>query len=94
MKVKELLSDESKWTKGFHARKADGSATSVESKEAVSFCLVGAVLRCYPIGYPIALKVIRKGIRRMKLRCSVYDWNDRKKRTFADVKNLVEELDI
>lgn len=47
MKIKELLSTEKKWTKGTYARNAVGKACSPYSEEAVCFCLLGAVDKCY-----------------------------------------------
>jgi hypothetical protein len=45
--VLDLLSDESKWTKGCFARNTDGDSVSPESAEACCWCLDGAIIRCF-----------------------------------------------
>lgn len=47
MKIKELLSDESKWTIKTYARDKDGNLVAPESEKACKFCLSGAIRRCY-----------------------------------------------
>ena len=92
MKVKELLTDETRWSQGAYAHRADGEVVKFSSPEAVSFCLVGAISRCYwllkdrkPI-YDAVCDQIGESF--------IPDWNDAKERTFAEVRALVEELDI
>lgn len=41
--VKALLSDESKWTKGYTARDANGKGTFADDPNAVCWCLTGAI---------------------------------------------------
>lgn len=41
--ARELLSDESRWTQGVIARKANGRPTILEDNEAVCFCSLGAI---------------------------------------------------
>lgn len=92
-KVKELLSDESKWCKRTYARDANDVSISADSDAACSFCLLGAIHRCYQIGSIDVIKRVRT-----KLQIESYEtvgtWNDNRNTTFADVKALVEELDI
>lgn len=47
MKAHELLSDRSKWTQGELARNCDGCSCDPESDEAVAFCAIGALVKCY-----------------------------------------------
>lgn len=47
MKVRELLCDESKWTRHAWARDRFGQPTFSTADNAVSFCLIGAVNHCY-----------------------------------------------
>jgi hypothetical protein len=91
MKVRELLSDESKWTKGSVARDFEGHfLLNPLDGRACSWCLVGALCYCYSVfDNGPSIKVIdRLGVR------SLSKWNDAPERTFAEVKALVEELDI
>jgi hypothetical protein len=44
-KVRELLSDPTRWTKSAFAKKADGTTCSAVNPKAVCWCLVGATLK-------------------------------------------------
>lgn len=48
MTVLELLSDPKRWTKRVTARDKDGNPTPSGYPDAVCWCLVGAILKCYP----------------------------------------------
>ncbi len=91
MKIKDLYTDESRWTKGAYARNGDGHAVLFsEHDNAYCFCLVGAIYKCYPD----QINEIRKRIGTHLGIELVYEWNDNPSRTFAEVKSLVEVLDI
>ena len=93
MKVRELLSDESKWTQNAWGRDATGRPVLWAPKTAVCWCLIGAIETCYPRpgeATPIDNKVrdaIGGGL-------MISKWNDAPERTFAEVKALVERLDV
>lgn len=94
MKVKELLTDESKWTKGEFARTAEGMCCGSLSSFAVRWCLDGAVDHCYRgNGDGVIYSEVREKVKK-EIGGSVWDWNDNKERTFEDVKALIEKLDI
>lgn len=42
-KLRDVLSDKSKWTQHAWARNADDACVAANSKEACKFCLVGAL---------------------------------------------------
>lgn len=87
MKIKDLLTDESKWTKNTFARNEEGSPTILQ--QGTCWCLLGGVRFCYLDGQETETKI------RDKLNVdSIALWNDAPERTFSDVKKLVEELDI
>ena len=94
MKVKELLTDESKWLQHRYAINADGKDVNACSNAAVKWCLVGAMIKCYPncdTVYSLVLdKIKEKGTKYYTLS----KWNDAFKRTFEDVKQVIAELDI
>ena len=47
-KVKELLSDKNRWTKGDYAKDETGRSVKVNDDNACKWCLYGAVLKiCY-----------------------------------------------
>ncbi len=87
MKVRELLSGPEKWTQG--------SYVSVHSM-GTSYCLLGAIRHCYPIGWE---DIHRKVARELDAEGSlvdtvVFEYNDHPRRKFAEIKELVERLDI
>jgi hypothetical protein len=89
MKVRELLSDESKWTRRRFAATTQGTPCLPRDRRAAQWCLYGAIERCYGVhGAEVTCRLIQH------LQASLADWNDDPARTFADVKRLVEELDI
>ena len=101
MKMRELLTDESRWTKDAYARDKDGKTVSHDLEEAYSFCLVGAMFRCYnvkPWWDPVRDKIIEELRKTFNVSerssISITLWNDKRSTTFADVKALVDKLDI
>lgn len=95
MKVRELLTDKSKWTKRAFARTKEGGATNVSDTNATCFCLVGALLKCYNDDNEFSYNLNRLNMVVIKLGTpSISLWNDSPNRTFEEVKQLVEELDI
>lgn len=89
MKVWELLSDESKWTIMADARDGQGRAIAADDSEAVQWCLLGALRRCYGPHDGDAYVRLVKGTRGV-----ISLFNDAPRRTFAEVHALVKELDI
>ncbi len=47
MKVKELLADPKRWTKGAMARRSDNFPVSPKDPSATCWCLMGAIEMCY-----------------------------------------------
>lgn len=99
MKIYELLSEESKW---FHAvgecscdrciaANEKGRCVALGSKFAVKWTLWGAIRECYSGGG--VLKVYRKLRDKLNTK-DLYEWNNHPDRTYAEVFQLVKELDI
>jgi hypothetical protein len=92
MKIKELFTDETKWTRGAEARCRCGAEVRPCSPNATSWCLRAAANMCYPSANENGLVTARI--------CSqiggepIMSWNDAPERIFEDVMALVEELDI
>jgi hypothetical protein len=95
MKVKELLTDETKWTKDTMSRDAAGVPTGIETDQA-SFCLIGAVNKCYPstIAAMVVAAKLRKEIQIKHGNMSITQFNDASRTTFRDIKELIDYLDI
>ncbi len=93
MLLSELLTDESKWTKGVNARDSSGNPISCLSDKATCFCLVGATFKCNGDESPDKVyKVMDKISDEIKF--SISEWNDAPERTFQEVKDLVVKLGI
>jgi hypothetical protein len=92
MKVRELLSDESKWTQGVSSRTGSGTKVAHNSPNAKSWCLYGAAIKCYES--PLEIGYVLSRIAETIGSWCIADWNDAPDRTFGDVKNLVEKLNI
>jgi len=91
VKIRELLSDESKWTKGASTRDVAGRPVNPLDTAAVCWCLDGAAEKC-AVGFNEYRDVMDTLAE--KLKPAPYKWNDAKQRSFADVRLLVEKLDI
>ena len=93
MKIKELLSDESKWTQGCMARDEQDVLVPVFSDNAVCWCLGGAVVKCY-----FTHERDRIGERLRKALPSPFagitQFNDNEQTTFHDIKTLLELADV
>ena len=98
MKIKELLDKPEKWTTGSYARDYNRWSVVSSSPEATCYCLAGAMRKCYPL-YEERLQVSRKlidaitAIPKMHFSC-IESYNDYPDRTFDEIKQLVETLDV
>ena len=44
-RTREIIADESRWTRGTYARRPDGIGTNIDDDKACKFCFVGALRR-------------------------------------------------
>lgn len=97
MKIKELLNDRSKWTKGWYARDSFGADHPVDSQYACKFCLSGAVLKCYSESerqtiYNKLMKAIKE-LYGLHL-TNVPMFNDSSNTTFEMVRAVIKKADV
>jgi len=92
MKVHELLSTRDRWTQGALARRSSTLQTATHDPEAVCWCLAGAIVRCYhkPEEY---WPIIKKVTEELAIP-AIAAWNDRQGRTWKEVIELAQRLDI
>ena len=92
MKIKDLLTDASKWTQKALARDKSGNRVVAREESAVQWCLMGAMHKCYPEANQRDLirHKIYGGIRQD----SIIDFNDAKSTSFENIQKLVKVLDI
>jgi hypothetical protein len=98
MKAWELLSDKSKWTKSTFARDSKGESVQAWGEDAVCWCTLGAIQRCYRQSRE-GLSKAREVAGRLEQAASVQHfggiiahWNDAA--TYEEVVALLKELDI
>jgi hypothetical protein len=95
MKAKDLLSDKSRWTRGADARDRYGYRCDPYSSRAVSFCVLGAVLRAYQYRTHAQTEAIRALLQAIPSEyADVESWNDAPDRTFDDVSRVLEAADV
>jgi hypothetical protein len=100
MKAKDILTDQSCWTQGAMARNRRGDLTGAEYVSAVSWCLMGALIRAYGRvkGLDRAMDVRRaiRGICKSFYATygSIESWNDEPGRTFDEVRQVIEKADV
>lgn len=90
MKIKELLSDETKWTQGSYARDGNGEATNPVGPNAVCWCLLGASMKCYGEKSHEIGEIMRRELRSE----TVSTFNDSNLTNFQTIKKFVEKLDL
>jgi len=96
MKAYELLAPEGAWTQRAQARDERGCEVPFSSPFAVSYCLLGALYKCYP-----STRQVRDSLYDRLKNTPGFDWtkgfpgwNDAPDRTQAEVVALLKELDI
>lgn len=90
MKVKDLLTSAEKWTQGYNARDINRCRIDPKSLKACSWCLSGALMKCYGLEDGEVYKRVYDKIETLY----IPSWNDNPYRQFEDVKSLIEEIDI
>jgi hypothetical protein len=90
MKVKDFLKDPKKWTKGSLAKDKKDIPISPLSIEACSFCVLGAVKKCYPENFTDVWDIMVEHFQ-TKLRTYPATFNDDKETTHQMVLNELEE---
>lgn len=88
MTIRELLSDESKWTQRAPARNEAGELVGPQDSDAVCWCLWGAVIKTRNI---FQRTDVINSIH-ISTGQNVADWNDT--HTFKDVRELIERLEL
>ena len=91
MNIQTLLDSPEKWTRGWYARDAEGTACIAEDHKAACWCLLGAIRVCYP---DFEERIAVECQVRQHIGPFVDVWNDAPNRTFEDIRELVETLDI
>ena len=96
MKAHELLDSPEKWTQRTAARDSENRSVHPDNPEACSFCLIGAICKCYNPDEAITVRSkVRDYLWDKHRHCtSIPDWNDDDARCWGEVFTLLVELDI
>lgn len=97
MKIRELLSDASKWCSINYAKNKEGQDTDVRSADAVCWCLEGAIRHCYEIyEYAVVSQKLTKASYKLfpKRSIALSVFNDDPLTTFEDIQQLVTFADV
>ena len=98
MKPSDVLKLKKNWVKNSYANRQDGSSCSVESDNAVCWCLVGAIMKCYPHPKTQVEKRLKASSAMKKLfpgrTNSLLQFNDHKDTKFTDVKKVLKEAEL
>lgn len=97
MKAWELLDGPEKWTQGEGARDENGVPVYYNAKNAVCWCLMGALAKCYGSLTPdwyAAVDKVNDALTQKHKNILVIKWNDDPNRTWQEVHDLLKELDI
>jgi hypothetical protein len=96
MKAHELLDSPEKWGQYTAARDSKGQPVHPRKPEACSWCLIGALHKCYPdLGIIAMSDKIHEHLRtKHDHHNGIPDWNDTDDRTYEEVVTLLKELDI
>lgn len=89
--LQELFSEKSRWIKDSSAEDNQGRTIDPNSEAAVSWCLLGGIIRVYGRGTTKSAQVMTA--LHFKLD-GIACWNDQSERKFEDVVALVKELEI
>lgn len=100
-KAHEILSKESSWHKGSVAKDRYGLSVEYNDDSAVSFCVLGAICRCYPedkreeVKSRVCDKLAKMGFSLFRSpNVTIFSWNDNPERTQNEVVDLLRRLDV
>jgi hypothetical protein len=82
--ARELISQEGAWTQGYSARDANGDVANCLSEEATCFCMIGAIARVDPVGWPTLRGALYRGDEAL-MEHGIAAWNDMSGRTQEEV---------
>ena len=105
MKAHELLTSSEAWCQESPAEHRQGNKLQALDSRAVKWCALGAIQKAYPASQWAetmdrllrALSVSDQGLAQMTKSdkaCSLMEWNDSRRCSFAEVKEILLSADI
>jgi hypothetical protein len=90
MKIKELIDSEDKLSRGAFARDKRGNPVGSLDKEAVCWCLYGAMRKCYGTRFDVLYLEVENKIVFAAEDCIMEDFND----VFNNLANFSDKADF
>jgi hypothetical protein len=95
MKLHELFAKPGTWTQRHNARDKNGAVVDHYHPDAVKFCIMGGLHKCYgenhePAYHAISAKLVERG----SPNGDITPWNDAAGRTQAEVHQLCLDADV
>jgi len=92
MKAYELLADEHSWCQGHAATTGFGTPTTALGQSARRWCIMGAVVKCYPEDAATRVAVLQLAAGLTGGPAAIAEWNDRA--THAEVLALLRKANL
>lgn len=92
MKVFELLKNPENWCKRSYGKTIKGESVDWSNYEAVSWCVQGAICKCY--SEPETQNSKRKDLENVIGEIGISVWNDNLDRTHKEVLEALKKADI
>lgn len=98
MKLQKLFSNSKRWTKGAEARSKTGRSVDPKSRQAVCWCLSGAITKCYS-NWSERIRVFAKVASFMRAGVMyapyfIANFNDRPQTTIAQIRKIVKRANV
>jgi hypothetical protein len=96
MKLSTLFRTKKSWCQGWVAKDSAGHPVETNNRNAVSFCLLGGLRRCYFKPGDINRYVRMRGRieKCLPLNRSISGFNDDPSTTFADIRRLIKKAKV
>jgi hypothetical protein len=95
MLIRQLLAEPGSWRSGLPARDKDGNHVDVFDDEACSWCVYGAMIRCYPPdAHPTVLRKLNNYAIEVVRSVGIINWEGCPSRTHADIRAMLDHVKV
>lgn len=97
MRVEELLDRPEKWTKLAASRDNEGNPINALNEKSCSWCLVGAIIKCYDGDEKSAIERTLKAISEFHgffKNKPIHIFNDHPQISFKEIKEIIKKAEI
>jgi hypothetical protein len=97
-RLQQLFTSPSRWTKKYFGKDSLGYSTNPDHRDAVRFCLLGGVRRCYPVTAQSAIrKKLTTAINKLYPKRDAWNltmFNDDRSTRFADILRVIKKARV